>query len=96
MKEILRNLAYNRELKKELRNSLKAIEKELVEKELKRQSLITHNTDFAMLEDFIKEVNDNPNLKIKMTTRDGTVLELETKPDAKRKTYTEMLGEING
>lgn len=86
----------NSDLRKELRKSLKAIKSELVEKERLRQTLITHNTDFALLEEFINDVNNNPDLIVKMTLKDGTVLELSNRKPKRQKTYTEMLGEYDG
>ena len=56
--------------------------------------LVNANTDFAMLEQFVQKVNANPGLKIKFTTKDGTVVELET-TQKRNKTYTEILGEMD-
>lgn len=72
------------------------MEQELVKKAKKRQALIDHNTDFAMLEEFINDVNENPDLVITMTTRDGTKLEFRSERKQRNKTMTEILGEMNG
>lgn len=79
---------------KETRKALKKAKKEFVEEMKMRQRLIRHNTDFAMLEQFIQSVNNNPGLKITFTLKDGTVVELKTVHE-RQKTYTEILGEMN-
>ena len=79
---------------RETRKALKKAQKEFVEEMKMRQRLIRHNTDFAMLEQFIQSVNNNPGLKITFTLKDGTVVELKTTQE-RQKTYTEILGEMN-
>lgn len=81
-------------MRKETRQALKEVKKEIVENIKQRQMLVNANTDFAMLEQFIQKVNTNPGLKIKFTTKDGTVVELET-IQKRDKTYTEILGEMD-
>ena len=84
----------SREIRKEMKAALKKAKTEIVENMKKRQMLINANTDFAMLEQFIQSVNTNPGLKIKFTTKDGTVVEIETTQN-RMKTYTEILGEMD-
>lgn len=84
----------SKEMRKETRQALKEAKKEIVENIKQRQMLVNANTDFAMLEQFIQKVNTNPGLKIKFTTKDGTVVELET-VQKRNKTYTEILGEMD-
>lgn len=84
----------SREMKKETRLALKEARREIVENIKQRQMLVNANTDFAMLEQFVQKVNTNPGLKIKFTTKDGTVVELET-VQKRNKTYTEILGEMD-
>lgn len=79
---------------KETRKALKEAQKKVVEEMKLRQALINSKTDFAMLEQFVQSVNTNPGLKIKFTTKDGTVVELET-TNKRQKTYTEILGEMD-
>lgn len=81
-------------LDKETRKALKEAERKVIEEMKMRKALINASTDFAMLEQFIQSVNNNPGLKIKFTTKDGTTVELETVP-RRQKTYTEILGEMN-
>ena len=85
---------FNNQIKKEMREALKTAKREIVEDMKRRQTLINRKTDFAMLEQFIQSVNANPNLKITFTTSDGTTVELKTVSERK-KTYTEILGEMN-
>ena len=85
---------FNTEIKKEMRAALKEARKQIVEDMKRRQALINRNTDFSMLEQFIQSVNANPDLKITFTTSDGTTVELQTVKERK-KTYTEILGEMN-
>lgn len=84
----------SKEMRKETRQALKEAKKEIVENIKQRQMLVNANTDFAMLEQFIQKVNTNPGLKIKFTTKDGTIVELET-VQKRNKTYTEILGEMD-
>lgn len=85
---------FNNEIKKEMRAALKEARKQIVEDMKRRQALINRKTDFSMLEQFIQSVNSNPDLKITFTTSDGTTVELQTTKERK-KTYTEILGEMN-
>ena len=82
------------EMRKETRKALQEAKKEIVEQVKLRQMLVNHNTDFSMLEQFIQSVNNNPGLKIKITTKAGTVVEIETTQN-RQKTYTEILGEMD-
>lgn len=85
---------FNTEIKKEMRAALKEARNQIVEDMKRRQALINRKTDFSMLEQFIQSVNSNPDLKITFTTSDGTTVELQTVKERK-KTYTEILGEMN-
>lgn len=85
----------NREVRKELKEAIKNMSEQLIASEKKRQTLINHKTDFAMLEEYIQAVNTNPGLIIEFTTLDGTKVTLRTSKE-RFKTYTEKLGEIDG
>lgn len=87
-------MLFDLEIIRETRKALKKAQREFVEEMKMRQRLIRHNTDFAMLEQFIQSVNNNPGLKITFTLKDGTVVELKTVHE-RQKTYTEILGEMN-
>lgn len=43
-----------------------------------RKQMLNSKTDFALLELFIQKCNANPGLKIKVTTNDGAIYELQT------------------
>ena len=60
------------------------------EKEKKR--LITAKTNFHLLEQLVQKVNDNPELRITVTTADGTKLELYT-VKKERNLYAQITGE---
>ena len=85
---------FSNEIKKEMKVALREAKKQIVEDMKRRQALINRKTDFSMLEQFIQSVNSNPDLKITFTTSDGTKVELQTVKERK-KTYTEILGEMN-
>lgn len=85
---------FSSQVRKEMREALKQARKEIVEDMKKRQMLINAKTDFAMLEQFIQNVNTNPDLKITFTTSDGTTVEIKTTRE-RQKTYTEILGEMD-
>ena len=85
---------FSNEIKKEMKVALREAKKQIVEDMKRRQALINRKTDFSMLEQFIQSVNSNPDLKITFTTSDGTTVELQTVKERK-KTYTEILGEMN-
>ena len=85
---------FNKEIKKEMKQALKQAREQIVEDMKRRQMLINAKTDFAMLEQFIQSVNYNPGLVIKFTTADGTTVELKT-INERKKTYTEILGEMD-
>lgn len=87
-------MLFDLDIIRETRKALKKAKKEFVEEMKMRQRLIRQNTDFAMLEQFIQSVNNNPGLKITFTLKDGTVVELKTVHE-RQKTYTEILGEMN-
>lgn len=84
---------FSKEIRKEMRAALKQAREDIVEDMKRRQLLINHKTDFAMLEQFIQSVNTNPNLEITFTTADGTTVKLKV-IEQRRKTYTEVLGEM--
>lgn len=48
--------------------------------EAKKEALLSKNMDFAFLEELIQQTNQNPNLKVTVTLKDGTVLRINTEP----------------
>lgn len=65
-------------LSKESKQYLKDVQKELLLKEQQKQQLINHSTDWAMLEEFVQQCNNNPGLTIDVLLADGTKLSIKT------------------
>lgn len=74
---IKESLRFYRDLKREIAN---------------KEALIDSKTNFTMLEQLIQRVNDNPNLKVIVQTRDGTTLTLSTYHPKQNTVY----GQIDG
>lgn len=55
-----------------------AFYKEKKAEEKLRKRLIRHNTDFAILEQFVQKCNENPDLRIDIHLSDGTVINMKT------------------
>lgn len=71
---------FDREINKEI----KEYKKQLIQEKLKRETLLSKQSDWAMLEEFIQRCNNNPGLHIKVTLNDGTVLDLVTTKEQKK------------
>ena len=69
---------------KEINKEIKEYKKELIKEKLKRETLLEHTSDWAALEEFIQQCNDNPNLHIKVTLNNGTILDLVTTKEQKK------------
>lgn len=65
-------------LTKEERASLRELKNNLKREKREYEQLISHKTDWGMLEQLIQRVNSNPDLKVSITTRDGTTIKIET------------------
>lgn len=65
-------------LTKEERASLRELKTNLKREKREYEQLISHKTDWGMLEQLIQRVNSNPDLKVSITTRDGTTIKIET------------------
>lgn len=55
----------------------------------KKARLLNKDMDFAFLEEIIQKMNENPQLVVKITLKDGTVLDVCTKP--KRNPLSEIM-----
>lgn len=55
---------------------MKAVDRE-------KSRLLEKNMDFAYLEQLIQKINENPLLRVRITMRDGTHVDLNTTPRAK-------------
>lgn len=83
-------------LNKLQKKEIKDFKKKLIQDELQKQLLINKKTDFGLLEELIQKVNDNPNLKIKITISDGSVIEINTyKPQKKSRDLIEEFSQID-
>ena len=67
-------------------------DKMLAEAESKEQ-LLNSKSDWSMLEALIQKINQQPNLRIKVTLRDGTTLELRCYEEQKKRDYELIDGE---
>lgn len=54
----------------------------------RKQRLLTKDMDYQFLEEIIQRVNENPALNVRITLKDHTVLDVNTKPMQKL-VYTE-------
>lgn len=57
--------------------------KRLRELDEKKARLLDKDMDFAFLEELVQKTNENPLLRIRITLRDGTILDIDTKPKSK-------------
>ena len=53
-----------------------AFYKERKAEEKQRKTLLKHNTDFSLLEQFVQKCNENPDLRIDIHLTDGTVINM--------------------
>lgn|SRR5574344_1443354 len=75
------------ELKKQVSQKVRQMtDKMLAEAEAKEQ-LINSKSDWSMLEALVQKINQQPNLKIKVTLRDGTTLDLRCYEEPKLRDY---------
>ncbi len=65
-------------INKELKQKVKEFEMSLKMESQAKKALLSAKTDFSFLETLIQKCNDNPNLRINVTLRDGTTLALST------------------
>lgn len=49
------------------------------------ETLLSSHPNFAALEQFIQSINNNPNLKVSITLKDGTTYRIETIKEQKSK-----------
>lgn len=49
-----------------------------------KQRFLSKSIDYAYLEELIEKVNENPNLHISITLKDGTQMEINTQPKKKQ------------
>lgn len=49
-----------------------------------KQRFLSKSIDYAYLEELVEKVNENPNLRISITLKDGTLMEINTQPKKKQ------------
>lgn len=57
--------------------------------DIKKARLLSKDMDYAFLEELIQKINENPLLKVRVTLKDGTVLDINTKPKVNPLQYLE-------
>lgn len=62
----------------EIRKQLKEFKQKLIREKREREQLLSNKTNWAALELFIQKCNENPELRIDVELRDGTVIHLTT------------------
>ena len=63
---------------REIRKQLAEYKNKLIQEKREREQLLNSKTDWAALEYFIQRCNENPNLRVDVELRDGTVIHLMT------------------
>jgi len=63
---------------KDIKKQLKEYKQQLLIEKREREQLINSKTNWAALEHFIQRCNENPDLRIDIELRDGTVIHLQT------------------
>jgi hypothetical protein len=63
---------------KEIKKQLKEYKQQLLREKQEREQLFNNKTNWAALEQFIQRANENPNLRVDIQLRDGTVIHLQT------------------
>lgn len=65
-------------LTKEEREQLRKLKQKMLLEKQQKKLLINKNTDWGLLEQLIQQVNENPELDVTVSLRDGTTLKLKT------------------
>lgn len=74
----------------EIKKQLKEYKEKLLREKRERDQLLNNKTDWAALEQFIQRVNENPDLRVDIELRDGTVIHLQT---VGKRQYDPYIGE---
>lgn len=62
----------------EIRKQLAEYKQKLLQEKRERDQLLNNKTNWAALEQFIQRCNENPDLRVDIELRDGTVIHLQT------------------
>lgn len=63
---------------KEIKKQLQEYKQKLLKEKRERDQLLNNKTNWAALEQFIQRCNDNPDLRVDIELRDGTIIHLQT------------------
>ena len=61
-----------------IKQQIKEYKLQLLREKKEREQLLNAKTNWAALEQFIQNVNDNPGLRVDVELRDGTVVHIQT------------------
>jgi hypothetical protein len=75
---------------KDIKKRLKEYKQQLLREKREKEQLINSKTNWAALEQFIQRCNENPNLRVDVELRDGTVIHLQT---VTKKQFDPYIGE---
>ena len=62
----------------EIRKQLQEYKQKLLKEKREKDQLLNNKTNWAALEQFIQRCNENPDLRVDIELRDGTVIHLQT------------------
>lgn len=74
----------------EIKKQLKEFKQKLIQEKKEREQLLNSKINFGALEHFIQRCNENPDLRVDIELRDGTIIHLQT---FAKKQYDPYLGE---
>jgi hypothetical protein len=73
--------------KRKIIDKLRQYEKDKITEELQKEQFLSSKTDITFLERIIQQCNSNPDLKIEMVLKDGTVLKLKCYNESKKRDF---------
>lgn len=72
---------------KEMKKQLKEYEAKLLKEKADKEALLSAKSDFTMLESLIQKCNANPDLKVEVRLKDGTVIFLKSYHEEKKRDF---------
>lgn len=75
---------------KDIKKQLKEYKQQLLREKQEKEQLINSKTNWAALEQFIQRCNENPDIRIDVELRDGTIIHLQT---VTKKQFDPYIGE---
>lgn len=79
-------------LQKQLDQKLKQVTDQFFAEAAGREKLLSSASDWSMLETLIQQCNSNPNLKVDVNLKDGTVLHLRCYNAPEKRDYMQIDG----